>query len=383
MNDRKPMRPAQCTRWTLPILGAAAAAYVVWSRLGRGLPEERTAPEAYPLQSIGIDGGKGNLLGIQPRLEPADYASVDRLLNRLEGYFAAARGAGVLNEKTVAILPEHLGTWLAAAGEKAGVYQARTLRAAVGLMIASNLPSFLRWLPEARVGEWPMATAVRMKAAATAAGYHRIMSELARRYGVFLVAGSLMLPEPYVRDGVLRAGHGPIYNTTVLYDPEGRIREPLVRKVYPTEEERPVLAAGRCGDLPVFTTPAGRLGILICADSWFPECYAALRALGAELIAAPSLATDAGGMGLPWQGYSGARAPADVNPADVGRITRAEAWRKYALASRLASSGARAGVNVFYQGALWEMTPTGQATTVLDSRAIDCKEEAALVNLWL
>jgi len=362
---------------------ATGAAYVAWSRLGRGLPAAPAAPGEYPLDSFGEDTGKGNLLGIQPRLESADYASVDRLFSRLDGYFAAALCAGVMGEKTVAILPEHLGTWLAAAGEKAGVYRAPSVRAAVGLMTASNLPSFLYRLPEAREREWAMATVVRMKAAATAAGYHRIMSTLARGYGVHLVAGSLMLPDPYVREGELRAGNGSIYNTAVLYGPDGRIREPLARKVYPTSEERPLLSAGWCGDLPVFSTPAGRLGILICADSWFPECYAALRDQQVELIAAPSLATDAGGMGMPWEGYSGAPPPADVDSADAGRITRAEAWRKYALASRLANSGARAGMNVFFRGALWEMTPASRACAVLDGRAIDCGEEAALLNVWL
>ena len=367
-------------RWVLPAL-AACAAYAVWSRWGRGLPAASAPPESYPLESAGGDAGHGNLLGVQPRLEPADYAAADRLLARLDGYFAAARNAGMLNAKTVAILPEHLGTWLATAGEKAGVYRAASVRQAMLLMAASNLPAFLYHLAGAREREWGLATAIRMKAAATAAGYHRLMSTLARRYGVHLVAGSLLLPNPHVRDGALRAGRGPIYNATPLYGPDGRVREPLVKKIYPTAEELPVLCAGRCADLPVFPTPAGRLGILVCADSWFPDCYAALRAQGVELIAVPSLSVD-GAMDQPWAGYSGAPPPADVDPADVGHLTRADAWRKYALISRLALSGARAGMNVFYQGGLWEMAPTGRATAVADGRVFEYGE-AALVNLWL
>ena len=75
--------------WALPVLGAAA--YLVWSRLGRGLPEAPAAPESYPLHSAGRDAGRGNLLGIQPRLAPADFASVDRLFVKLDGYFAGNR----------------------------------------------------------------------------------------------------------------------------------------------------------------------------------------------------------------------------------------------------------------------------------------------------
>lgn len=364
-------------RWALPLL-AACTAYAVWSRCGRGVPGEPAA-DAYPLESAGEDTGKGNLLGLQPWLAPADYASADRLLARLDGYFAAARRAGVLNEKTVVLLPEHLGTWLAVAGEKAGVYRAASVRGAMLLMTASNLPAFLCRLPGAREREWGLATVIRMKAAATAAGYHRILSTLARNYRAHIVAGSLLLPDPYVRNGGLRAGCGPLFNVAPFYGPDGRVREPLVKKIYPVAEELPVIRAGRYDALPVFPTPAGRLGILICADSWFPDCYETLRQQGVELIAVPSLASDMDG---PWNGYSGAPPPADVDPADVGRLTRAQAWKKYALVGRLAPSGARAGMNVFYQGRLWEMTPAGRAAAVVDGRVMEYGE-AALVNFWL
>lgn len=33
-------------------------------------------------------------------------------------------------------------------------------------------------------------------------------------------------------------------------------------------------------DLPVFETPVGKLAVLICADSWFPEQYKALKEKG-------------------------------------------------------------------------------------------------------
>jgi len=363
-------------RWLLPL--AACAAYAVWSRYGRGVPD-RPAPEAYPLESIGEDAGRGNLLGLQPRLEPADYASADRLLGRLDGYFAAARRGGVLNEKTVVLLPEYLGTWLATAGEKAGVYRAATVREAMLRMAASNLPAFLSRLPGAREREWGLATVIRMKAAAIVAGYHHVMSTLAQRYGAHVVAGSLLLPDPHVRNGELRAGCGPLYNVTPFYGPDGRVREPLVKKIHPIADELPVIRAGCCDALPVFSTPAGRLGVLICADSWFPDCYEALRKQDVELIAVPSLATD---MEALWDGYSGAPPPADVDLADVGRLTRADAWKKYTLAGLLTLSGARAGMNVFYQGRLWEMTPAGRAAAVVYGRVMEYGD-AALVNLWL
>ena len=363
------------------LLGAAA--YLVWSRTGRRAPDPLPA-ETAGMRSVGEDRGQGNLLGIQPWLEAGDYASPGRLLARLHGYFQAAAAGGVLNEKTVVVLPEHLGTWLAASGEKTGVYRAKTVQDAVGLIVAGNLPAFLRRLPHAREEQWAMATVLRMKAAEMAAGYHQVMSTLARRHHVHLVAGSLILPEPSLCDGVLRAGRGRLYNTVVFYTPDGRAVGPPVRKAFPTEEELPLLGAGCPGALPVFSTPAGRLGILICADSWYPSCYAALKSQGVDLVAVPSFdpLLDIAGC---WRGYSGAPAPPDVDPADVGRLHYADAWQKYALATRITLAGARAGMNIYYRGALWDMRLTGRPTLIAGDRVTEFAhgEQAALVNLWL
>ncbi|HEY63838.1 MAG TPA: hypothetical protein G4O02_04650 [Caldilineae bacterium] len=38
---------------------------------------------------------------------------------------------------------------------------------------------------------------------------------------------------------------------------------------------------------PAFDTPAGRLGVLICADSWYPQACEAMRDHSVEMIAVP------------------------------------------------------------------------------------------------
>jgi N-carbamoylputrescine amidase len=45
----------------------------------------------------------------------------------------------------------------------------------------------------------------------------------------------------------------------------------------------------RPGDgFPVFDTPAGRLGVLICYDRWFPEAWRMLALQGAEVVCVPN-----------------------------------------------------------------------------------------------
>jgi predicted amidohydrolase len=158
-----------------------------------------------------------------------------------------------------------------------------------------------------------------------------------------------------------------------------------VRKAFPISIELPFTTPAPVAELPAFDTPAGRLGVLICADSWYPAAYERLRAHGVELIAVPSDGvTKEAWEGL-WRGYDGAPAPADVDPADVGVLTEAQAWRKYALAGRISQAGARCGINVFLRGELWDLGAHGGCATVVGGAAvIEAKGSgAALLNLWL
>jgi hypothetical protein len=147
--------------------------------------------------------------------------------------------------------------------------------------------------------------------------------------------------------------------------------------------EKPFTAPNPAADLPVFDTPAGKLGVLVCADSWYPEAYQQIQALGAELIAVPSAASHGEMWEQPWLGYNGRTAPGDVDPSDVGRLTEREAWGKYALAGRI--GGARAGINVFLYGELWDLAFDGGLWRMVCG-PVDIEGRSsgpALINLWL
>ena len=87
--------------------------------------------------------------------------------------------------------------------------------------------------------------------------------------------------------GLFERADGAIYNSAVLISSEGRI-EGVYRK---THETAGVLAdmPYELGDaLPVFETPWGTLGILVCHDRWYPEAVRTLRCSGAELVLNPT-----------------------------------------------------------------------------------------------
>jgi predicted amidohydrolase len=99
------------------------------------------------------------------------------------------------------------------------------------------------------------------------------LSELSRHKGIYLVAG---LPE---RDG------DRFFNSAVLSGPDGFIG--VYRKTHLFFEEKLYFSPGDTG-FKVWDTKAGRIGIMICFDWFFPEAMRALALMGADIIAHPS-----------------------------------------------------------------------------------------------
>ena len=367
------------------LLAACLILSVWWSRSGRRPPAGAAELRLQETCSFGSDTGHGNLLGVQPYMTPHDYASEARFYAKLDGYLAEAKRRGFIGEKTIVVFPEYLGAWLVAADEKQSVYRAPTVDRAATIIAASNLLSFLPRLPSAGAPERARRALLNMKADSMARIYQRVFSQLAQTYRVTIVAGSVILPTPQLRDGALLSGRGPLYNASVVYGPDGRALAPVVKKAFPVAEELRYIKADRADDLPVFDTPAGRLAVLICADSWYPQPYQHLKSHHPDIIAVPAFLYSAGQWEKPWTGYSGAPTPDGVDRNDIGLLTEGQAWMKYSLPARLRDSGARAGIGVFLQCRLWDLTSDGQTFAVAGDSLHTCPrtDRAALLNLWL
>ena len=99
----------------------------------------------------------------------------------------------------------------------------------------------------------------------------RTLAELAGDLGIWLLPGSVLE----------RGMDGRIYNTAVVYSPEGKAVASY-RKIFPWKPYERV-CAGK--DFVVFEmTGYGRVGLSICYDAWFPEHSRHLAWMGAELV---------------------------------------------------------------------------------------------------
>jgi nitrilase len=78
-----------------------------------------------------------------------------------------------------------------------------------------------------------------------------------------------------------------LFNTVLVIGPDGTILN-RHRKLMPTNPERMVWGMGDATGLKVVDTPAGRLGTLICWESYMPLARYALYAQGIEIYVAPT-----------------------------------------------------------------------------------------------
>ncbi|KAB0569976.1 carbon-nitrogen hydrolase family protein [Pseudomonas sp. R11F] len=376
------MRKLLALSFTLALV-AAATAYLVWT-------QER--PVAHYLSDLritlavneGIPADRGNLLGIQPELFPADYQSLERLHLKLAAYLQKARDQGLINSKTVVVLPEHIGTWLMLGGEKNELYQAIHLKDAMNWLSASNPFLFARaWL--SATGDNRMDDAyLRMKAASMARDYQTLFGGLAKEFGVTLVAGSITLPNPNVSQGQLQIGHGALYNASLVFGADGLPLGQPQRQLYPIYDERGFIQPGAEDLVSVVDTPAGRLGVLVGSDSWYPDNYRKLNEQGAQLIAVPAFVTGRDTWDRPWRGFKSVSTPPEIS-LKPEELSEGEAWRRLTLISQQPISQATAGMSVFLRGQFWDLgtaghsflNSNGQVSADSDARG------ARLLNIWL
>ncbi|WP_028239329.1 carbon-nitrogen hydrolase [Stutzerimonas azotifigens] len=280
--------------------------------------------------SHGEPSTRGNLLGIETALAPADYQAPERLSRKFAHYLEQARDAGLLNSATVVVLPEHVGTGLFAVGEKPEVLHARTLRDAMQWTALSNPWGYLHalWRNQARDDRRTEAV-LRIKAPEMAAYYQHVFGELAARFGVTLVAGSIVLPEPRLEAGRLRIGKGPLQQVSLVFDPRGEVLEPIWYKDRLSRYEGRYSAPG---PLPPGTTPtaAGRLAVRLgCsgAPALTAETPDLLAIPGAPAATEPCPVTLPAGsrmevrtLGLPWNLLGSPRRPSRNDPRQPARL---------------------------------------------------------------
>jgi len=101
------------------------------------------------------------------------------------------------------------------------------------------------------------------------------MAEAARENRVHLVIG------------VIERDLGTLYCTVLFFSPEGELMGKH-RKLMPTAMERLIWGYGDGSTMPVFDTPLGKLGAVICWENYMPMMRMSMFAKGIQIYCAPT-----------------------------------------------------------------------------------------------
>jgi nitrilase len=91
----------------------------------------------------------------------------------------------------------------------------------------------------------------------------------------------------YLVIGVIERERGTLYCCVLFFAPDGTFLGKH-RKVMPTASERLIWGYGDGSTLPVFSTPFGRLGAVICWENYMPLLRTYMYAQGIEIYCAPT-----------------------------------------------------------------------------------------------
>jgi nitrilase len=146
------------------------------------------------------------------------------------------------------------------------------------------LPGYPTWIWRLRPGgdmalSGELHARLRENAVDLARGDLQPIRDAAARHGVTVVIGIHELDSQF--------SGTTLFNTVVVIGPDGALLN-RHRKLMPTNPERMVWGMGDASGLKVVETPAGRLGSLICWESYMPLARYALYAQDIDIYVAPT-----------------------------------------------------------------------------------------------
>ncbi|MBK8399410.1 MAG: hypothetical protein IPL26_29730 [Leptospiraceae bacterium] len=363
------------------ILFAICSFYYAWSEGDRDISNEdyvkvsASIPTLYT-RSIGYDHNAGNVVAVQTYMNVYDYSTPERFYEKLEFYLREAKRKGFLKEGTIVLFPEHIGTPLVLLGEKKDVYAANTVTSAFSQIGFANLFHFLR-IYFGVVGESSGEIVFRMKSEEMKSVYDSTFRKLSALYKVFIVGGSILLPEPKINPdtGVIEINTGKFFNSCFIFLPDGKIFSQFSQKKNLTKIEKQVTTSSEIPDRAFLELK--NVGILLSNDSIYWSMHNE-KVRNKEILLSPSLLFE--------------KDEIDWNTNDIygkdtfdSNITQAELWRKYSIFEKTKNSPSnRVVIQVVMLGKFFDLTLEGESAGLIRyvaTEGLDNKNPA-LLNVW-
>ena len=296
------------------------------------------------------------LIAVQLEVSGDIVGSPERYRAHLEGAVARAIDTAGPADARVVVVPEIAGHLALLALAPPRAHRAATLSAALGAAAVRRPLDVLRGVVTTRLLD--ARHAVLAALAPDGERYWRgVFGPLARKHGVYLVAGSHLRLGP----------NGDLTNASFLFAPDGRLLATTdkVNLVPGIEDRAPKalgLARGNEDRLPIVETPFGRIATLICYDGFREPHTSEERfvAMGPRLAARGGVSVVANPAANPWPWRGPWKYADPTNPDEPA--TREAQWDREGLPGSLAQMPfARWGITAHLVGSVLDLGFDGQS----------------------
>lgn len=376
------------------LLIALIAGYAIWTlnRPAINSQERELFHKKIPaliISSSGQNLDKGNLLGVQAYIHGYEYLDKEQFYRSMESYLLAALDKNLLNRNTLVIYPEHIGTPLFLLGEKKTILQKKSLSEAVHFTLLTNPLAFSRQvLLHSQAKPIPELHFLLMyKARQMKTVYVQTFATLARMYQVDILAGSILLPDPVLRDDKLSIGKGNIRNVSLLFDSQGRIHK-LFGKKNPSHPEQKLMNVQADTMPDIETTIADKqIAVMISHESLHTNYYKQIDS-PTDMVVSPACVWDF--HSIHWQDTDIFQKNLAENKLPIPEVEKdaqnIKNWLNFSIPGKLAYTQARYGMQIFMKGKLFDLPFLGYSYTYDRFGKLEVlisDNQPALVNQWL
>jgi len=233
------------------------------------------------------------LCAVQMHWKVSDYQSKETFERKIGDVMSNVEPYLGSNTDALVVFPEDVGTPLVFMTAYPWIKNAKTIVSAIKLLYLKYFLKICYYGIRYKAG---LFRAIALARAEDIAGvYIDVFSKTAKKYNVYLVAGSVLLPDfqwnREVDKIVYKITDNKVYNMAFLFDPDGNITG-IQKKVHlvPDLEDKGGfdLCEGSIEQLKTFDTPLGKIGIAICLDCFKEPVINVLAKKGAKILVQPS-----------------------------------------------------------------------------------------------
>ncbi len=311
------------------------------------------------------DSLTNNILAIQPYMEVSDYFNQDIYKSKLRQYLAAAGTKDFIDENTLILFPENVGTWLVLVGEKHAISEMKSLQKVMSALAWSNaFEFFLGFLKTGDEINTESSAIFRMKAKVMLNAYYTTFSELSEETGAYIIAGSIVLPAPSVMEGKIYVElNGPLYNASFLFGPDGNvIGEPILK---PFPDSTMDLYSDEPRKSQVFELPFGKTSVALCKASWHSQSYSNVSGLSSGTVLFSTFCT-----GEHSEPSNEIIAAMERNSKNTDNLVKLGSKEENYPPSSTRKVKSNVAFNVFLHGDLWDLDLSGQPHAMLNKRLL-------------